>query len=52
MFDKEQINDIHFKNTFNLPELNFAYETYNSQKIKPNTFFDYFLCKIKSAGPN
>ena len=41
---KEYINDIHFKNTFNLAEIIFAYEIHHSQNIKP---IGQFHTKIK-----
>ena len=51
--DKEYINDIHFKNTFNLAEIIFAYEIHHSQNIKPIALFNYDISyKNKNAGPN
>ena len=38
---KAYINDIHFKNTFNLAEIIFAFETLHSQNIKPIALFNY-----------
>ena len=51
--DKEYINDIQFKNTFNLAEIIFAYEIHHSQNIKPIALFNYDISyKNKNAGPN
>ena len=48
---KEYINDIHFKNTFNLAEIIFAYEIHHSQNSKPIALFNYGISyKIKMQG--
>ena len=50
---KEYINDIHFKNTFNLAEIIFAYEIHHSQNIKHIALFNYDISyKNKNTGPN
>ena len=51
VYCKEYINDVHFKNTFNLVEINFAYETLHSQTVKPFTLFNYDISyKIEMQG--